>query len=343
MIKFGKIKIDNSLEPLIIPEIGINHGGNLGIAFKIIKAAKRAGAKLIKNQTHIVEDEYSMESKKEVPKNANENIYSLIKKCSFSYEQEFKIKKYTESLGMEYLSTPFSRAAVDRLNKLKVKAFKIGSGECNNLPLIEYVSKSKKPIILSTGMNNMKQIKKTISILKKNKVKFVINHCTNIYPSNYSHARLNFILELKKNFPNILIGLSDHSEDNLTSYAAIALGVNLVEKHFVDTKKRKGPDISSSLDEKGLKNLIIDSKNIFLTLKDKKNILKEEVSVAKFAFASVIALRNIFKGEKLTRDNIWVKRPGTGEILAENFDDILGKKAKIDIKNDEHLKWDNFE
>ena len=147
MIKFGKIKIDNSLEPLIIPEIGINHGGNLGIAFKIIKAAKRAGAKLIKNQTHIVEDEYSMESKKEVPKNANENIYSLIKKCSFSYEQEFKIKKYTESLGMEYLSTPFSRAAVDRLNKLKVKAFKIGSGECNNLPLIEYVSKSKKPLI----------------------------------------------------------------------------------------------------------------------------------------------------------------------------------------------------
>ena len=338
MIKFGKIKIDNSLEPLIIPEIGINHGGNLGIAFKIIKAAKRAGAKLIKNQTHIVEDEYSMESKKEVPKNANENIYSLIKKCSFSYEQEFKIKKYTESLGMEYLSTPFSRAAVDRLNKLKVKAFKIGSGECNNLPLIEYVSKSKKPIILSTGMNNMKQIKKTISILKKNKVKFAINHCTNIYPSNYSHARLNFILELKKTFPNILIGLSDHSEDNLTSYAAIALGVNLVEKHFVDTKKRKGPDISSSLDEKGLKNLIIDSKNIFLTLRNKKNILKEEVSVAKFAFASVVALKNIFKGEKLTRKNIWVKRPGTGDFSAEMYYKLLGKKVKKDILQNTQIK-----
>lgn len=338
MIKIGKIKISPELPPLIIPEIGINHGGNIETAFNIIRSAKRAGAKLIKNQTHIPDDEYSEEAIKVIPKNANENIFSLIKKCSFSFEDEYKIKKYTEKLGLEYLSTPFSRAAVDRLNKLKVKVFKIGSGECNNLPLINYISKFNKPIILSTGMNNLNQIKKTISILKTKKINFAINHCTNIYPTKFEDARLDFINILKKKFPNTIIGLSDHSQGNLTSYAAIPLGVNLIEKHFVDTKKRKGPDILSSLDEKGLKNLIINSKNIFMSLNKKDKILKDEKAVAKFAFASVVAIKNISKGEKLSEDNIWVKRPGTGDFKAEMYYKLLGKKAKKNIPINRQIK-----
>ncbi len=338
MIKFGKITISERTSPLIIPEMGINHSGSFEKAIKIIRSAKRAGSKLIKNQTHIAEDEYSVEARKLVPKNANQNIYNLIKKCSFTIEEEYKLKKFTERLGMEYISTPFSRAAVDRLIKLKVKLIKIGSGEFNNIPLIEYVCKQKKPLILSTGMNNIGQIKKTVSILNRYKVRFALNHCTNIYPSNYSQARLNFITKLKKIFPKIIIGLSDHSKDNLTSYASIPLGVKMIEKHFVDKKIRKGPDITSSIDESELKELILNSKSIFEALTNKEQILKEEKSVANFAFASVVAFRDIKKNEILTKKNIWVKRPGNGDFNASMYFRLLGKKARRDIIFNTQLK-----
>jgi N-acetylneuraminate synthase len=185
-------------------------------------------------------------------------------------EDEYKLKKYTELIGREYLSTPFSKKDVDRLIKLKVKALKIGSGECNNYPLIEYICKFKKPVILSTGMNSLLEITKAVSILKKNKITFALNHCTNIYPADYNDARLNFINVLKKKFQNTLIGLSDHSKDNLIALASIPMGVNLIERHYVDSKKRKGPDISSSMDFNELKDLIKKTKNIFDALNDKK-------------------------------------------------------------------------
>ena len=165
MIKIGRIEINKNKAPLIIPEMGINHNGNFEIAVKIIRSAKKAGAQIIKNQTHIPEDEYSEEAKKITPDNSKINIYDLIKKCSFSNEEEFKLKKFTEKLGMEYISTPFSRAAVDRLVKLKVKLIKIGSGECNHLPLVELIASFGKPMIVSTGMNDLKSISKTVKIL----------------------------------------------------------------------------------------------------------------------------------------------------------------------------------
>ena len=332
MIKIGRIEINKNKAPLIIPEMGINHNGNFEIAVKIIRSAKKAGAKIIKNQTHIPEDEYSEEAKKITPDNSKINIYDLIKKCSFSNEEEFKLKKFTEKLGMEYISTPFSRAAVDRLVKLKVKLIKIGSGECNNYPLINYIAKKKNiPVILSTGMNDFKNIKIATNILKKNNIKFGLNHCTNIYPSDFQYARLNCISQLIKKYPKNPIGLSDHSKNNLIALASIPLGVSMIEKHFVDNKNRKGPDISSSMDEKDLKNLIENSKNIFSSLEGDKKILKE-LSVSKFAFASVVSLRKILKGEKLSLKNIWVKRPGSGDFLAKDLTKLIGKKAKKEIK-----------
>ena len=337
-MKIGKIKISNNTPPLIIPEIGINHGGRLDIAFKIVKSANKAGARIIKNQTHIVNDEYSVEGKEIRPDNAKKNIYNLIKSCQLSIEDEYKLKKYTESLKMEYLSTPFSREAVDRLNKLKVKAFKIGSGECNNYPLIKYICKFKKPIILSTGMNVISEIVKSVNILKKNKINFALNHCTNIYPAEYKDARLKFIYTLKKKFRNIPIGLSDHSRDNLIAIASIPMGVNLIERHFVDHKKRVGPDISSSMDFNELKKLITHSQNIFDAIKDKNNILPKEKNVAKFAFASVVSIKEIKKGEKLSNYNIWVKRPGTGDFLAKDYERLIGKKCKRDISTNTQIK-----
>jgi N-acetylneuraminate synthase len=169
-IKIGNRKIGTSFKPLVIFELGINHNGSLKLAKKIVDSAIKAGAEIIKHQTHIAEDEMSLEAKKIVPINANKNIYDLIKEASLNEKEEWELKKYIEKKKAIFLSTPFSRKAVDRLVKFKVKAFKIGSGECNNYPLVDYIASFGKPIIISTGMNDVSSIKKAIKILKKRKV-----------------------------------------------------------------------------------------------------------------------------------------------------------------------------
>ena len=166
-----EFKIANRLvgeehEPLIIAEIGINHGGNLNTAFAIANAAIKAGAEVIKHQTHIVSDEMSEEAKSVIPGNANTSIFEIIERCSLTEDEEYKLMKFVESKGAIFISTPFSRAAADRLIEFNIPCFKIGSGECNNYPLIKHIADANKPIILSTGMNSIKSIKPSIQILR---------------------------------------------------------------------------------------------------------------------------------------------------------------------------------
>jgi len=156
--------------PLVICELGINHGGSLKVAKKMVDKAALSGAEIIKHQTHIIEDEMSSEAKKIIPGNADISIYEIMKSCALSESEEIALKKYVQKKGMIFISTPFSKKAVDRLIKFKVPAFKIGSGECNNYPLIEYISKFKKPVILSTGMNSIKSIYPAVKILRKYKI-----------------------------------------------------------------------------------------------------------------------------------------------------------------------------
>ena len=163
-------------------------------------------------------------------------------------------------------------------------------------------------------------------------------HCTNVYPTPPKLVRLHCISVLKKNFPDAVVGLSDHTTSNYTSYAAIALGAQIIERHFVDTKKRTGPDVSSSNDENELKELIKGTNIIHLQKGGNKNFLKEEQVTRNFAFASVVAIKNIFKGEILSKKNIWVKRPGTGSFKADKFKKLLGKKARKNIKKNYQIK-----
>ena len=340
---FAEIKIENRLigknqNPLIIPEMGINHSGSLEIAFKIIDAAKRAGAEIIKHQTHIPEDEMSLEAKKIKPANSNRNIYNIISETCLNEEDEYKLFNYVKKRKMIFLSTPFSRKAVDRLIKFGVSAFKIGSGEMNNLPLIDYIAKLKKPMIISTGMHSITNVRKLVSFLSKKKNKFALMHTTNLYPTPDKLVRLNSITELKKNFPNLVIGLSDHTETNHSSIGAVALGACIIEKHFVDKKSRKGPDIKSSIDEKNLKELIKGCNIVFLQRGGEKNLLKEEQVTRNFAFASVVSIKEIKNGEKLTQKNIWVKRPGNGDFAASKYEKILGKIAIKKIKKNTQIK-----
>ncbi len=341
MIISGR-KIGKKYNPLIIAEIGINHGGNINIAKKMVDSALSAGVEIIKHQTHIVDDEMSPEAKKVKPGNSDKSIYEIMKSCSLSFEEENELKNYVEEQNMIFISTPFSRSAVDRLVKMDVPAFKIGSGECNNYPLIEYICKFKKPVILSTGMNDIKSIKKAVKIFKKNKIDFALLHTTNLYPTPFNLVRLGGMQEIMKEFPGVPVGLSDHTVNNLASYAALSLGASIIERHFTDHMEREGPDIICSMDEENCRELIENSKIIKSMLGGEKKAAKEEGITINFAFSTVVSIEDIKKGEKLSKKNIWVKRPGTGEIKAEFYNTVLGKTSTQNIVKGKHISWNDF-
>ena len=340
-IEINGRSVGEDYPPLIIAEIGINHEGNISKAKKMVEDAKKSGAECVKFQCHIIEDE--MIKNNVVPGNANESIWDIIERCSLTEDEETQLKEYVEKLGMIFLSTPFSRKAVDRLEKMNVCAYKIGSGECNNYPLIEYIASLHKPVILSTGMNNIESISKSVSILEKEKIEYALLHTTSIYPTPYHMVRLESLNELKANFPNAVIGLSDHSIGNYTCFAALAYGANILEKHFTSDKNWPGPDIPVSIDPSELKDLIIGSKAIYQAKKGRKTILKEEQPTIDFAYSCVVSIKEIKKEEKFSKENIWVKRPGTGEILAKDYKKILNCKAAVSIDKNTQLKWSMIE
>ena len=241
------------------------------------------------------------------------------------------------------MSLKDSRAAANRLEKMKICAYKIGSGECNNYPLIKHITSFGKPVILSTGMNNLEGIKKSVKILEDGKVEYALMHVTSMYPTPYDKVRLGALSELKNEFPKTVLGLSDHTYGNYTCFASISLGASILEKHFTSDKNWPGPDIPISIDPQELADLIKGSKAIHQSLGGTKNILEPEMKTAEFAYACVVTTKEVKKGDFLSEDNIWVKRPGTGEIKAEQYDKIINKKASIDIKKDTQLKWNMIE
>ncbi len=341
-IEINHRKIGYDYDPLVIAEIGINHEGSLQTAFEMVDAAYAAGAEVIKHQTHIVEDEMSSDAKLVIPGNADVSIYEIMRRCSLNEEDEFALMQYVQSKGMIFISTPFSRAAAERLKRFNVRAYKIGSGECNNYPLLAHVAAFGKPVILSTGMNDIESIKKAVNIFRKHEIKYALLHCTNIYPTPPHLVRLGALQQLQSEFPDAVIGLSDHTTDNLACIGAVALGASILERHFTDRMDRPGPDIICSMNPDTLKELINASKILKAERGGEKGFVKEEQPTIDFAYASVVSIKKITAGETLSRENIWVKRPGTGEILAEHFNNLLGKKAITNIAEDVQLKWQDL-
>lgn len=339
----GNIEISEKVPALVIPEIGINHNGNIDVAKKMVDAAYRAGARLIKHQTHICSDEMSGAAKNVVPGNANISIYEIMEKAALSEEEELELKRYAESFGMLFLSTPFSRAAAERLEKFGVHAYKIGSGELNNYPLIEHIAEYGKPMIVSTGMNNLKSIDKAVQIMEKYNVPYALMHTTNLYPTKPEWVRLGAMKEMMEMFSGVPIGLSDHTLNNNACIAAISMGACLVERHFTDKMDRDGPDIVCSMDEEKLKELLVASKEIHQMKGGIKEAIPEEKVTIDFAFATVCSIKDIKAGEFFSEDNIWVKRPGTGEIPAEKYNDLLGKRALCNIQIDTQIKYEMVE
>lgn len=329
--KIANRLIGDNHPPVVIAEIGINHEGSLETAIQMVDAAVDAGAEIIKHQTHIVEDEMSDEAKSVIPGNANVSIYEIMARCALSEEDERSLMKHVQQRGAIFISTPFSRAAVDRLVEFDIPAFKVGSGECNNYPLIKYIARFNKPVIISTGMNSIESVRPSVEILNKANIPYALMHCTNVYPTPPELVRLGAMNQLKEAFPDAVVGLSDHTTSNYPCLGSVALGASLLERHFTDRMDRPGPDIVCSMDPVALRELIEGSKIIFAARGGEKGPVEAEAPTIAFAFASVVSICDIAPGQKLSEENIWVKRPGGGDFTVLDYEALLGKITKVPI------------
>lgn len=327
--------------PWVIAEVGINHEGSLEKAIQLVDAAAKAGAEVIKFQCHITEKEM-IPTDMTPGKISSERLWDIIKRCELTEAEERQIQRYATTKGLLYLSTPFSREAADRLNAMGVPAFKIGSGECNNYPLIEHIARMGKPMIISTGMNNLASVTKTVTILRRYHTPFALLQCTSMYPTPYEKVRLGGITDLARSFPDVPIGLSDHSLNIWTCLGAVALGASILEKHFTLSRAWPGPDVPISIEPEELANLMVGSKAIWQASGGSKAILPEEQPVIDFAYATVVSIKPIQKGETFNFENVWVKRPGLGSIKAERLQDVLGKVAMRDLVADIHIQPDDI-
>ncbi len=341
-IEIAGRKIGYDYQPLVIAEIGINHEGSLQTAKEMVDAAARAGVEMIKHQTHIVEDEMSSAAKNTIPGNASVSIYEIMRRCALNEDEESELKNYVESKHMIFISTPFSRAAANRLEKMNVPAYKIGSGECSNYPLLEHIAAFGKPIILSTGMNTMESVSKAVNIFRRKNIPYALLHTTNLYPTPNKLVRLAAMSELQNNFKDAVVGLSDHTLSNHACFGAVALGASILERHFTDSMQRPGPDIICSMDPNACTNLIEGANILFEQRGGHKEPAKEEQVTIDFAFATVCSIQPIKKGEVFTTENIWVKRPGKGGIAALEYENVLGKKAARDVVIDIQIQYNDI-
>ena len=341
-MKIGSRAIGYDHPPLVIAEIGINHGGSLEVAKDMVRLAAASGCECVKHQTHILEDEMTDEAKQIFPPNADVSIWEVMARCALSKDDEIALKAYTESLGMIYLSTPFSRAAADFLEEIGVLAYKIGSGEADNLPLIRHIARFGKPIILSTGMQSIDTIRASVEILERSGVEYALLECTNLYPSPPEIVSLKGVTELRTAFPNVPVGFSDHSIGPDMALASVALGACILERHYTDSRYRAGPDIINSMDPAELRHLIDRSKEIWIAANNPKQRTEAEESVYRFARASVVADRDLPEGHLITEADIWARRPGSGEIAGYDFDKVVGKTTTRALPRNTQLKWDDL-
>jgi sialic acid synthase SpsE len=336
-------KIGSEFPPLVIAEIGINHGGSLEVAKNMVTLAAKAGAECVKHQTHFIDDEMTEEAKTIFPPNADVSIWEVMERCALSAEDERALKAHAEGLGMIYISTPFSRKAANFLAEIDVPAFKIGSGEADNLPLIRHIARFGKPIIMSTGMQSISSIARSVQILRDSGVPFALLECTNLYPSPPEIVSLAGVTELRRAFPDAVIGFSDHSIGPDMALASVAIGASILERHFTDSRYRAGPDISCSMDPAELRHLIDRSREIHIAARNPKGRSTREEAVYRFARGSIVADRDLHAGEIINESSIWPRRPGSGEIAADQFDTLIGRRLNRDILRNTQLSWSDLD
>jgi N,N'-diacetyllegionaminate synthase len=334
-------EIGESSPCFIIAEAGVNHNGDINLAIKLIDAAVNAGADAVKFQTFNTSDLVIAGAKKakyqQETTGSQENQYEMLKKLEFKPEDFRKLSNYAHKKGILFLSTPFDEKSVDLLETLNVPAFKIPSGEITNLPLLQHIAHKKKPIILSTGMSVINEIKTAVSTLKKEGTRdIILLHCISSYPALPEDINLKFMATLKRVF-RLPVGFSDHTTGIYVPAAAAAMGACVIEKHFTLDKNLPGPDHRASLEPGELKKMVTAIRIVEKALGNgKRRLTKEEKNIKKAARRSLVAVTDIPAGTIIKREMLGIKRPGNG-IEPRLIDKVIGKKAKIAIKSDEIL------
>lgn len=328
--------------PLVLVEVGINHEGDVDKALQMVDAAADAGAEVVKFQCHITDKEM-IPTDMTPGEISTEKLWDIIKRCELTEDEERRVQAHCAERGVLYLSTPFSREAADRLDAMGVPAFKIGSGECNNLPLLDHIAAKGKPMILSTGMNDLASVRRSVETVRRHGVPVAVMHCTSMYPTPYDKVRLGAIGDLAEAFPDAVLGLSDHSLGIWTCLGAVALGASLLEKHFTISRDWPGPDTGISIEPHELKDLIDGSRAVWQARGGAKTILPEEQPVIDFAYATVVTTAPVKAGETFSAETVWVKRPGLGPIHADRLQDVIGKRATRDLPADVHVAPEDVE
>ncbi|MCR2066074.1 N-acetylneuraminate synthase [Campylobacter helveticus] len=327
---------------LIIAEAGVNHNGDLNLAKKLIEQAAKAGADVVKFQTFKAEDCVSIKAKKAKYQLENtakdESQLEMIKKLELSREAHFELMKHCKKHNIAFLSTPFDLESVAFLQSLNLSYFKIPSGEITNFPYLKAVAKCKKKVLLSTGMANLAEIEAALEILRKNGTRDItLLHCTTEYPAPFEEVNLNAIKTLKEAF-KLKVGYSDHTKGIVAALGAVALGAVVIEKHFTLDKTMEGPDHKASLEPSELKELCEGIRTLEKALGNGiKKASKSEAKNIIIARKSLVAKREIQKGEKFSEQNLTTKRPGSG-ISAMRYEEYLGKRALKTYKKDELIR-----
>jgi N-acetylneuraminate synthase len=329
-------------KPFIIAEACINHEGDIRIAEQMVYIAHAVGADCIKFQIHVLENEMLRETPQS--DNFEESLWDTLERTNLSLDEHIKLKKLCEQLGIFYLCTPFSRDGVELLEDIGVDFYKTGSGELTNLPLIEYIARKGKPMIVSTGMSLFEEVEETVDLIKGIGTPFVLTHCVSAYPTPYDIVNLRMIQKYKESF-NVPVGLSDHSRGIYTALGAIALEACVIEKHFTLDKLQKGPDHASSIEPYELGELVKGAKAVYMAMGSERKIFTEEQQIVAWARESVVSEIDIPKGTKITSEMIWVKRPSPGRdvVPAKDLNQVIGREAKVAIPKGVQIKWSYVE
>ena len=332
MLQIDGKKIGLGFSPYIIAEGGLNHNGDIEIAKKMIEEAARAGADAIKFQTYKTEEFLRKSSQ----------YFDVFKKVELSFDEFGELKDHAKNQGVTFFSTPFDIESAEFLNKIDVPCFKIASSDLTNIPLIRHIAKTNKPIIISTGLATMDEVRDAVTCcFHEGNDSIALLHCVANYPTLPEETNLEAIRTMKNTF-SLSIGYSDNGESTLVDLAAVSIGAEIIEKHFTLDKKMEGPDHSFSIDPSGLTTLVAQLKMIN---KMKGNGIKtpreSELKLRSAIRKSLTAKRKIRCGEIITQEAISIKRPAEG-IEPKYLDQIIGKKATRDIEEDTSIKWHNI-
>ncbi|MDL2215352.1 N-acetylneuraminate synthase [Dysgonomonas sp. OttesenSCG-928-M03] len=330
---------------LIIAEAGVNHNGSLDLAKKLVDAAAEAGVDYVKFQTFNAKKLASKNARKADYQNKNTNDtndsqQAMLKKLELSHEDHYELIDYCKSKGVRFFSTAFDLDSLDFLQSLNLGLWKVPSGEITNYPYLKKIAQTNDPIILSTGMSDMSDISNAVDVLIKNgahKDKISVLHCNTEYPTPMADVNLKAMDYIAEEL-GVKIGYSDHTKGIEIPIAAVALGATIIEKHFTLDRNMEGPDHKASLEPRELKEMVSAIRNVELALGErKKTVTPSEQKNIAIARKSIVAARDIAKGEVFTEENLAVKRPGTG-ISPMKWEDVIGETAKQDFLEDDLIQ-----